>query len=749
MDCSTCALFLRCTKPERAAGYVCEDYTAVNGNAVSEFTKKKKKAEVEKPKSKLELMSNIFFDERDFKEDTEEDIASERRLQDLIGDAMSPQKVVPPDLKIDDRDLPEAPNFYTWCMDHRFLNYAPYAKQLIIATHLFAEWCVHCSSPLAHSIEEFPRDYPVESAPEIFQFLEYGKCPKCGTGRAEMVADESLNNYQEVALAIGQRSGKSILLSLLQSYLLHRFLKLQNPGKVYGQAPNTFFSATMVGMNFARAKALLFTPLRSSMDDSPWFREYHALLDDCSHKYGEDLYSVGRELINYRHRNLVLYPASPSKRALRGDTRSWFAVDEIGWFPFGEGSSHLERAGAEEVYEALDRSLLTLRIAQEKLIKRGFNNIPNAYGLFSSSPQAHNDKIMSLMREFQGTRYGLSVHMASWEMSPDIDRDSTSIAKAFKANSVKAERDYGANPPLADDAFIPEPEAYKHCFQKKLNTLARYKYKTVKRSSKRRYAEILSMPYQPRPSILTLDAGYNNNAFGLALGRMSKKDVPQVYGMMEISPENEFDLDFTEIFEQCIIPIIDKNNVAKVVVDRWQSTKIIHDVESYGDDIKEDIVGEQYSLRREDFNLVVDWMNETKEFPQFPALEQSWNRVLNRDSDNYPRCFRYRPISHFLFQMATVTTTPKGVTKGQGYTDDLFRAVFLLLRYLYDEDEQVLLANKALKAKGPTGIAAAGGYSVGVAGMSRPNSVASVGSLSTQSGQASQSSNVASVGRFR
>ena len=82
---------------------------------------------------------------------------------------------------------------------------------------------------------------------------------------------------------------------------------------------------------------------------------------------------------------------------------------------------------------------------------------------------------------------------------------------------------------------------------------------------------------------------------------MSKKDAPQVYGMMEISPEHEFDLDFTEIFEQCIVPIIDKNNVVKVVVDRWQSTKIIHDVESYGESIQEEIVGEQYSLRREDF----------------------------------------------------------------------------------------------------------------------------------------------------
>ena len=109
------------------------------------------------------------------------------------------------------------------------------------------------------------------------------------------------------------------------------------------------------------------------------------------------------------------------------------------------------------------------------------------------------------------------------EMSPDIDRNSLAIKKAFKANTIKAERDYGANPPLADDAFIPEPEAYKHCFQKKLNALARYKYKTVKRSSKRRYAEILSMPRQPRPSILTLDAGYNNNAFWIGIGENEQK----------------------------------------------------------------------------------------------------------------------------------------------------------------------------------------------------------------------------------
>ena len=78
MDCSTCALFLRCTKPERAAGYICEDYTAVNGNMVSEFTKKKKKAEIEKPQSKLELMSTFL---EGFKEDdVEEDVATERKI---------------------------------------------------------------------------------------------------------------------------------------------------------------------------------------------------------------------------------------------------------------------------------------------------------------------------------------------------------------------------------------------------------------------------------------------------------------------------------------------------------------------------------------------------------------------------------------------------------------------------------------------------------------------------------------------
>ena len=1216
MDCSTCSLFLGCSDLRRGPGFSCKAYSAIDS---ASFVDIAMRAKTDGKRPERGWADDFLLDsDQPVDDDTPEDREKERKLQDLIDDAMSPQNVVPPDLKIDDRDLPEAPNFYTWCMGPNFLNYAPYPKQLIIGTHLLAEWCPACSSPMAHDIMKFPKDYPVEHAPELITFLEYGKCPKCGTGKAEMILDGTLNNYQEFAACVGQRAGKSIFLSLLQSYLLHCFLKLQNPGKVYNQARNTFFSATMVGISFARAKALLFTPLRAAMDDSPWFQEYHALLDHYSEQYSEDLYSVGRELINYRHRNLTLYPASPSKRALRGDTRAWFcvrgdtlvttnrglvrmdqvrkkdityssaenptrimkqwftgkrkcvkvvlengmelictpdhrvlatdgdlrrrmvdaqdlegmyvavqrgykwlakeiyfdeytpldenntaaerairkmwemrtfrlvdiqdaipdladaspvtsrlrrrgmldrkrapdgfmdfwavgpldaalyairssgkismrrratmypkkssyklgyivgaliadgaynsdtewmygttseskkdlfiryvkdvfgvelsyteslsskyklyekdftihlgvrgirhflrwmgldpavshtktlpwrilrtgkkcirgmlaalivhdgglvsvyrrvrysskspellrqiqlvlwqfgfisqigynttkehlhiddlsskrflawvfknddlpdkydhkddesfynyergdrpckwhripgirthngmyvleetveslpaetlrrdthaeatkwvrtnkwywipvrhveklrgkhpvydltvkdqrhaftangmivhnSVDEIGWFPFGEDSSRLERAGAEEVYEALDRSLLTLRLAQEKLVKRGFNNILTALGLFASSPSATNDKIMSLVREFSGTNYGLAVHMASWQMSPDIERDSTPIMKAYKANPVKAERDYGANPPLADDAFIPEPHAYKHCFGKKLNYLGDYRYKTVVRSSERRYAEFRSLDTQDRPSILALDAGLNNNSFALAVGRLSKHNVPQIYGMMEISPEDSgLNLDFTEIFDSSIAPIVDRHNVAKVVVDRWQSTKIIQDVERFGDELREEIIGEQYSLRREDFNFVVDCMNDPETFPVFPALETGFNRVLRNDASNYPRCFRFKPTAHFLFQMATVTTTTKGVDKGQGYTDDLFRAVFLLLLYLYDEDEQYYLHSRARK-RSQRGVVASRGYSNAGSGSTRSTSTSAVGTYS-------------------
>ena len=127
---------------------------------------------------------------------------------------------------------------------------------------------------------------------------------------------------------------------------------------------------------------------------------YHEMLDDYGKRLGVEFYRSKDQYLKYMHKNIELYPAGPSKRALRGRTRILTGTDELGWFPVGvtEGENEgRERADADEVHHALDRSLLTVRTEIAKLVKKGYNNFINALAFNISSPSDENDKISRLV----------------------------------------------------------------------------------------------------------------------------------------------------------------------------------------------------------------------------------------------------------------------------------------------------------------------------------------------------------------
>lgn len=612
-----------------------------------------------------------------------------KNLESLLSEALAPDKLISPDLKVDDRDLPQFPNFYDFCMHPDGLDQAPLAKQLAFFTHLFGEWCPPCSSEIFHDIRDFPVDYPVKEAREHVTFLHYGVCPKCKRRKSEMILDGTLKDPIQLILIAGQRSGKSIGVSLAHSYIAHRFLKLQQPTKVYGQTRNTHFTMTMVGLTFGRAKDLLFTPFHDAVMTSPWYCAYHELLSYYGEKYGEEIATVGKEMINYRHRQLLIHPMNPNKRLLRGDTRCSAAVDELGWFPFGEESDERERAGADEVFQSLDRSLSTIRLKYDQLIKKGYDNIPNAVGLYISSPQAYNDKIMSLYRSHEGSDDAVVGQFPSWEMNPDFTRNNRVVKIAYRDNPIKAERDFGANPPLSDTPFIGDVTEFLSCFKKKKNLLANYKYKLNRKgSSTRRYAEFTRLPSFRRPTIMAIDAGINNNSFAICVGFVDDNERPMIIGMMEIAPSHGKSLDFALIYKEVILPIIKEMNVVRVYIDRWNSAKILHDVENDtgGVNSADKVEGVQYSIKKADFDEILEYMSDAEYAPHFPKLDVDYEATMNMDASKYPHSFKYQPISHLLFQMATVRETSRSVDKGMGYTDDIFRALMLLLCHLYDDD---------------------------------------------------------------
>ena len=703
LNCASCARFFKCKHPDRAAGFICDRYKGFEDIAEADDDK--------------DMLSKFVIGDLSDNSagDEEAEIDS---LMSRMESAMSPKNAIAPDLRIDDRDLPQALNFWDFCHNPKFADQDPLPRQLVIASHLFGDYCPRCTNPIFHDIQTFPVDYNLRNIESDVTFLHHGVCPKCKARRSELVSNGELIDYYETAICAGQRSGKSIGTSLLNTYIIHRYIKLQNPVKVFKQTKNTHFSGTMVGLTFGRAKSLLYEPVYDLMSQSEWFREYHAMLEHYGDQYGEELFTFGKEMMIYKHRQLVIHPASPNKRSLRGDTRMLGSIDELGWFPYGDESDELERAGANEVYTALDRALGTIRLTYEERVSHGYDNLPNAYGVYVSSPSAYNDKIMSLVRTFEGSDTSLAAHFASWEMNPQITRKSKIIVKAYKENHVKAERDYGANPPLSDASYIEDISTVQHIFTKKRNVLGNYKYGTIKRGNGvRRTAQFKSLPKMNGPTVLAIDAGASNNSFGLAVGTLDFRDRPLVYGMMEIAPAFQKPLDYAAMYDNVILPICEAFNVAMLVSDRWNSMKILHDFEKDRNGKPYEVKTENVTLKKADFDFILDSMMSKDDSPRLPKLEMSFDEMMEASTRNYPHGFQFKPVSHMFFQMATVRATHKTVDKGQGYTDDVFRATMLLLNTLYTDDTQEwlhgLVKGKQKKVNSVIGVTASRGSTGG------------------------------------
>jgi hypothetical protein len=192
---------------------------------------------------------------------------------------------------------------------------------------------------------------------------------------------------------------------------------------------------------------------------------------------------------------------------------------------------------------------------------------------------------------------------------------------------------------------------------------------------------------------------------------------------------------YAYIYKNVILPIIKTYQVVRVYVDRWQSLKIIHDIEMDTKDLGYEVQGVEYTMRLDDFEFVLDFMRDPDYTPHFPKLECDWSEAFTRTSEGYPHTFKSQPMAHFLFQMATVRETRKNVDKGQGYTDDIFRSAMLCLTNLYDDEvveelkaykfNQSVAAPRALITS--LGYSGGGGNSYGAGGGSSNGKAIAVG----------------------
>ena len=808
--CLNCSRYSNCNNPKKAFSYRCADkYKPMNYAELEDhlsYNKTSKKS----PKNVDKLL-----------EDAE--VRDEFNISRIVNQVLSSKSIVPVDIRIDDRDIPKAANFFEFCAKEHFLSIKPYLEQVIIGTMVFSEYCPRCSDMEwllhTHKVTDTLRRFKKRVA-----LLEYGECPYCGTTKSKLVKKEELNYYQEMAIVAGQRcvtgdtlvyangkrvridsldnnydygfteaqidifngeyyettshffkarpepiykiettkgfcikgtcdhpiltskgfvklsnirvdddivvgtkylkdavtskvckisilepeitydftlpethrfwsdgiyshnSGKSALTAMMFAYLVHKIVMLSKPNEVYGLLHSSTQHISVVALSYNLARDLLYSPLYAYFSETVWFQRYHEILKDYERRTGESIFKLNDTFLMYRHRALLVAPVGPDRRTLRGKTRIGASIDEIAYFDNSADTQKI-KLGAAEVYIALERSLLTIRSSANKLLAKGFNDVPTGYFLNISSPYSVRDKVMELFRQSQNSKKIYGVQKPTWSMNPTITFED--LSEEFRVCATTAWRDYGAQPPLQSNAFITSEAHVQSCMTGKKSNAIKLSFaqKRYKNNDAERYAKITHIGKCNYPSVLAFDAGVVNNSFSFVCGHMDEEDenfVPTI--ITEIMPLPGIPLNFTLIYENVITEIIESQNVVLVTADRWNSIKILSDIRQ-----QFDIQTEQYSLKYKDMWFAKNYITEGKII--LPKCEKAIKECIEYDIDNYPYAFENKPIEHLILQMLTVRDTGNAVIKGDGnLTDDIFRALCLALHRIKDPKHEELFA---------------------------------------------------------
>ncbi len=686
-NCLTCRKFTKCKNKKKRFNYACDEYKKLKPRTEE---KEIKKEVATKPKETPFIVKKRFL-----KQDTKltEAALSDREFKNIIDKALQEFQTtqLPPDILIDDRDLPLARNVVEFC-SRDFLNTELFAKQYQVALHVCADFCPNPKCTDLKYVFDIPLKAKIDDILERVTVFNYGVCPRCKGRRSEFYNAGKLKVPFEFAGLVGQRAGKSAVVKVLLPYTYHRFLKLPNPAHVFGCLPEEILNSYLIGLTFSKAKTLLFDGVHNYLKKAPWFQKYNEFLDFHGTRMGEQLYSIKEIMITYRHRNLAISPQGPDMRKNRGITAFASAIDELGWFInsasargiTGEGGQAI-KINADEVYTSVSNAFAGMRASFRRLLESGRDNIPPPLLLNISSPSSKKDKIVSLYKESRNSEDIWGCHYATWEFNPTITRKD--LNGKFNSNYAKALRDFGAVPPNSSLPYIEKMKQIKPlCNPGVFNNLS-YRPSIVSLQSgvsKLTGRVIFRKNETNIPHIMCFDAGYSHNSFSIVTGYYdTKQDLPVFDGFLEVIPSADTPISFTAMLDDIMAPIIEKMNVKFVASDRWQNLKFFSDIE----DMFEIETG-QFPLKYSSF---LEFKEDVDKVAMFmPMPEVKFKDIDALTSNDYPNSFLYKPVSHVISQMLTVQDVQKDVIKGPELTDDIFRAMVLAHSYLTDPEYQDL-----------------------------------------------------------
>lgn len=591
-----------------------------------------------------------------------------------------------------EREWAVAPNCIEWCTSHKFLNASDplWPRQIQQLAMFFEDVCYFCSD--VDYVHNIVVDDSVGNVMDRFCLLEHGVCPRCQRNRLEMLRDwqqdPRYSNYHawdpsvnlrgvppnEMVGIWGQRSGKSFAVATFYwPYILHRYLALPSIPRYFRLAANTVLEASFIAPTLKQVGDYMYTPFLNVFDASPWFREFVGHLKDEEKRLGITMFHRQQTFMTFPAKRLVVHMKAANSGTLRGGTRVFCTLDELGHFNSTDDGK--KRAGIKdgtEVFTSLNRSLRTVRTRANKRRKLGDHNSLDGYMFCISSPSSVNDPIEQRAAIASKSPRMMHTRFCTWEVNPEEDEET--IMEEEGSDMIKFKRDYCAQPPRAASPFIQDSPLLKQLVDTEQTTRHLFTYEIATAEDRDTGITLLRPTIKRRaadkstPRVLTIDNGEKSNSFAVTMASYyPEHDGTLLEEFLEVAPYQNHQVDLQWCYDELILGLVKTFNVQQVLYDQWESSYAIRDLRTnYGID------AERYSLKWKDFsNFREDLLGSKIWFP-VPECEPDELLLTNNLVER-----ARTPRAHFQLQLTTVNQFGKQVVKPDQGNDDLFRCAVL------------------------------------------------------------------------
>lgn len=635
--------------------------------------------------------SKILLRDPSLEFDTSGDYDPGAFLHNLIDTGLSESAQKTALFKDERLDIPRAGNFMEFCQSSSYLKFPAFPRMLQIASHLLGEICYFCSHQ-DFMYQMFDQD--IGEITDRIVFTRYSKCPKCGRTRFDFLKHQKWYFPEALVAILGQRSGKNYLLAQLACYQLHRFMTLEQDGERVGPHKYMHLGPGMLTMTFTaatlgQAMRNIWNVFQPVLLAGPWFQEYFKYLDYHGKKMGEELYANNSTYLRFRNKLIDVSCAAPNQTTLRGPTRIGFGIDEISHHDINTERTAKKKessvlGSADDIWTSLNNSLKTVRNAATSLMKSGDYDTPTAYDWSISSPCHANDIGMRRLRMADSTNPRIfGAHFATWEVNPEYKNGKSDFASEYAVSEEEADRNFGAIPPLTVSPWIQDPKPVLLGVRSKQDQpIITYEFRQEKSmfGNLTAWLELKNVNDSSAARVLSIDNGYNNNAFALTLSSLDQNGNPRIDQCVMLKPTEAYAINLARMWDNFIYPIICKCNIVLILYDRWNSLQNVQALENEGKDAR------QYSLTPKDFMMFRQKLMNNE--VSYPFSEYTPNVFLDNQSSDVDlvNVSLSKPGFALLLQTLTVRLIGGRVTKPLYGDDDVFRTAMLGLKFLYDPE---------------------------------------------------------------